>query len=108
MTFKPAIWQPIAIVLSGLNLVGVGFAAGAAEGWHAGVHAGLAVVFGLWAQRMRQAPAFPTEDTGTRLEAIEAELSMIRGELNEAQERIDFTERVLAQEPAPRRVEPER
>lgn len=30
MTFKSPIWQPIAILLSAVNLVGVGFAAGAA------------------------------------------------------------------------------
>ena len=31
MTFKPALWRPIAFVLSVVNLVAVGFAAGAAE-----------------------------------------------------------------------------
>jgi hypothetical protein len=30
MTFKPAVWRPIAVVLSGLNVVAVGFAAAAA------------------------------------------------------------------------------
>ena len=109
MTFKPAIWQPIAIVLSGINLVGVGFAAGAAEAWHAGAHAALAVVFGLWAQRLRQSqpPALTGDDTQIRLDALEGEVSILRGELSEAQERIDFAERLLAQEPAPRRVGPE-
>jgi hypothetical protein len=110
MTFKPALWQPIAIVLSGFNLVGVGFAAGAAEPWHAGVHAALAVVFGLWAQRLRQGqppPALTGDDTQIRLDALEGEVSILRGELSEAQERLDFAERLLAQEPAPRRVGPE-
>ena len=109
MTFKPAIWQPIAIVLSGINLAGVGFAAGAAEPWHAGAHAALAVVFGLWAQRLRQGqpPALTGDDTQGRLDALEGEVSILRGELSEAQERLDFAERVLAQEPAPRRVGPE-
>jgi hypothetical protein len=54
MTFKSRLWQPLAIVLSAVNLVAVGFAASTAEPWHAGVHAGLGLVFGLWAQRLRQ------------------------------------------------------
>ncbi len=49
MTFKPKIWQPIAVVLCAVNLVAVGFAAGAAEPSHAAVHAALALGFGLWA-----------------------------------------------------------
>jgi hypothetical protein len=54
MTFKPAIWYPIAVVLSAINLVGVGFAVGPGEPWHAATHAALALGFGLWAQRLRQ------------------------------------------------------
>jgi len=110
MRFKPAIWQPIAIGLSGLNLVAVGFAAGAGEGWHAGAHAALAVAFGLWAQRMRLregAIGASGDDTPTRLDALEAEVSILRGELTETQERLDFTERVLAQEQAARAEGPE-
>src|SRR2546425_8706094 len=52
MTFKPAIWYPITVVLSAFNLVAVGFTA--AEPWHAATHAALALGFGLWAQRLRQ------------------------------------------------------
>jgi hypothetical protein len=106
MTFKPAIWQPIAVVLSAINLVGVGFAAGAAEPWHAGVHAALALGLGLWAQRLRQGPG--GGEVQDRLEELEADMSNLRRELSEAQERLDFAERVLAQEPEQRRVGPER
>ncbi len=56
MTFKPAIWRPIAIVLSVINLVAAGFAAGSAEPLHASVHVALGLAFGLWAQRLRQGP----------------------------------------------------
>ena len=105
MRFKPSIWQPIAIGLSALNLVAVGFAAAAAESWHAGVHAALALAFGLWAQRMR--PERGERDGSTRLEALEAEIDTMRQELSEAQERLDFAERVLAQPPETRRVGPE-
>jgi hypothetical protein len=105
MTFKPALWRPIAIVLSAANLVGVGFAAGAAEPWHAGIHAALGLAFGLWAQRLGQAP--PVIDQQDRLEVLEAEMNSLRQELTEAQERLDFTERVLAQGADTRRAGPE-
>ena len=110
MQFKPALWQPIAIALGGINLVAVGFAAGAGEGLHAGVHAALAVAFGLWAQRMRlRAGAIEgsAEDTQIRLDALESEVGILRGEVTETQERLDFTERVLAQEQAARQVRPD-
>jgi hypothetical protein len=106
MTFKPAIWYPIAVVLSALNWAGAGFAVGAAEPWHATIHAALALAFGLWAQRLRQGPV-PGEVAG-RLEALESEVSNLRQELSETQERLDFAERVLAQAPETRRVGPER
>ena len=95
MTFKPAIWHPIALALTALNLVGVGFAAGAAEPWHAGIHAVLGLAFWSWAQRLRQ----PTAVTGDseRLETLDLEVGQLRRELGEAQERLDFTERMLAQ-----------
>lgn len=107
MTFKPAVWRPIAIGLSALNLVAVGFAAASAESWHAGVHAALALAFGLWAQRMRLSPAPRAIDGEARFEALEAEVSSLRQELTDAQERLDFAERVLARGPETRRVGPE-
>ena len=100
MTFKPAFWRPAALVASALNLVGVGLAAGSAEPWHAGIHATLALAFWSWAQRLR-----PTPGTGapvSRTDALELEVGELRRELSEAQERLDFTERMLAQS----RVEP--
>ena len=108
MTFKPALWQPIAIVLSSLNLVAVGFAAGAAEPYHAAVHAALALGFGLWAQRLRQrlGPTLGAGEQEGRLEALEADVGELRRELTETQERLDFAERVMAQPPESRRVEP--
>ncbi|MGH7671794.1 MAG: hypothetical protein ACREMC_02760 [Gemmatimonadales bacterium] len=106
MTFKPAIWHPIAVVLTVINLVGFGFAVGSAEPWHATVHAALALAFGLWARRLRQGRG-GTEDPA-RLEALEAEVGNLGRELSETQERLDFAERLLAQRPASRRVGPER
>ena len=108
MTFKPKIWRPIAIGLSVVNLVAVGAAANAAEGWHAGIHAALALALGLWAQRMGTPKVAAVLEDQPRLDQLEADVSEIRAELAEAQERIDFTERVLAQESEQRRVGPER
>ena len=109
MTFKPKIWYPIAAVLSAVNLVAVWYAAAPAEAWHATTHAALALGFGLWAQRLRQRrsqgelPAPPEA-----LEAFEADLNRLREELSETQERLDFTERMLAQGAESRRMGPER
>ena len=105
MTFKPAIWQPIAIILSAVNLVAVGVAAGAAEGWHASAHAVLALAFGLWAQRMRQAPAGTDAPAPVEvIEALETEVNRLREDVSEMQERLDFTERLVVQGSEARRL----
>ena len=70
------------------------------------IHAGLALAFGLWAQRLRRGPG--GSEGQTRLEVLEAEVDNLRRELSETQERLDFAERVLAQGPESRRVGPER
>jgi len=106
-------WYPIAVVLSVINLVGVGFAA---EPWHATIHAGLALAFGLWAQRLRKGPGGSEpqarlealEAEVSKFEALEAQVSKLRQEVSEAQERLDFAERLLAQGPETRRVGPQR
>jgi hypothetical protein len=105
MTFKRAIWYPIAVVLSVINLVGVGFAAGEPQPWHAAIHAALALAFGLWAQRLRQGP--DGSERQDRLEALEAEVDALRAGVAELHERVDFAERLLAQGPETRRVGPE-
>lgn len=111
MTFKPRIWYPIAFVLGAINLVAVGFAAGESQPWHAGTHAALALAFGLWAQRLRPgrrgSELQPPLEVLESLEALETEVSQLRQELSETQERVDFTERVLAQGPEARRVGPQ-
>jgi len=110
MSFKSAIWFPIAVVLSVINLVAAGFAAGEPQPWHVGTHAALALAFGLGARRLRQGPGgselqAPLEVLEA-VEALEAEVSKLRQELSEMQERLDFTERVLAQGPESRRMGP--
>lgn len=106
MTFKPATWYPIAVALSVLNLVGVGFAVRPGEPWHATTHAALAVAFGLWAQRLRHRRG--GNELEDRLDALEVEVSKMRLELNETQERLDFAERLLAQRPETHGLGPQR
>jgi hypothetical protein len=102
MTFKPATWQPIALVLSVLNWVGAGLAMGQGEPVHATVHIALGVAFALWAQRLRAAPV--GSDTEARIEALEVDVMHMRRELSEAQERLDFAERLLAKLPQSRQL----
>ena len=106
MTFKPALWYPISVALSVLNVGAVWFAAQPAEPWHATIHAALAVGFGVWAQRLRQRTG--GSETHPGVEALEGEVSALRQELSEMQERVDFTERLLVREPEPRRADPPR
>jgi hypothetical protein len=64
------------------------------------------VIARIWRGRREH----PLADIEAQNEQLQAEMSTIREELREAQERLDFTERVLAQhrrgEPLPPRVEP--
>lgn len=106
MTFKPAIWHPIAVVLSIVNWAGLGAAVEAGEPWHAALHGVLALAFGYWALRLRQSRG--AIEPQAQFDLLEAEMSNLRRELSETQERLDFAERVLAQAPESRRVDPER
>jgi hypothetical protein len=106
MTFKPAIWHPITVALSAVNLIGIGLAAGAGEPWHAGVHVALAGAFALAARHLRQ--TLTSREHQAELDEVALELRGLRQELSEALERLDFTERMLTQGLEPRRVEVER
>jgi hypothetical protein len=105
VTIKPRTWYPIAVGLSAVNLAAVWFAARPGEPWHATAHAGLALAFGLWAYRLRQARR--GGELGRALEPLAFEVDELRRELAETQERLDFAERVLAQGRVPRREGPE-
>ena len=115
MTFKPSTWYPIAVAVTVLNLVGLGWAVREpAEPLHAAAHVALALAFGLWARRLRQGGGgseqqarLETSDTLEALEALETEVGRLRQELSETQERLDFTERVLARGPDARRGSPQ-
>jgi hypothetical protein len=107
MTFKPAIWFPITVALTVINVVGIWFAAQSAEALHATVHGALGVGFGLWAWRLRSGPRAGGGERPTGFEALEGEVSRLRQELTETQERLDFFERLLARGQQARRVDPQ-
>ena len=102
MWFKHRAWIPVAWLLCLGNVVSVWFAARPAEPWHATVHALLAVLFGLGAQRLELGKK-PTADADVvgRLRELEArpadpdQLQDVEGRLSELEERLDFTERAL-------------
>lgn len=106
MTFNPKVWYPIAVVLSGVNLIFVGVYA--AEPGHAAAHGVVALAFGWWAQRLRRVSGTLRDGSVGELqagfEALDAEVTKLRQELNETQERLDFAERMLAQGREGRRV----
>jgi hypothetical protein len=52
MSFRHPAWIVVAWLLCVANVVSVWFAAQPAETWHATTHAALAVLCGLWAQRL--------------------------------------------------------
>lgn len=106
MTFKPAFWFPVTVGLTLLNVLGV--IAFASEPLHATVHGVLALGFGVWALRLRKGPGgAAVDEVQDRLEALDAEVGRLRQELGEAQERLDFAERLLAQKRETRGVGPE-
>jgi hypothetical protein len=109
MKFTTPTWRAVAIVLSAINLVATGFAAQAGEALHAGTHAALTLAFGLWALQIhhRLASGAGQDRLGegqARFEEIDAELANLRRELGEVQERLDFTERVLANQSEKRQL----
>ena len=104
MWFKHRAWIPVAWLLSLLNLISVWFAARPAEPLHATIHALLAVLFGLGAQRLaaRSGGAVLTGADVLReeVEHLRDELEAVQGrsaEMDEIQNRLDFAERMLMQ-----------
>ena len=100
MNLKSPRWFPIAVVASVLNVVAIWFATGSA--WHATIHGALAASFGIWAGRLQHQLRRGDGQVEAGLEAMELEMDQLRQQLGEAQERLDFAERVLAKEAQPR------
>jgi hypothetical protein len=84
--------------------VAVWFAALPAEPWHATIHAALAVLFGVGAQRLalrrRHTADADVAETLRELDARIADLDKVQdvhGRLPELEERLDFIERALVE-----------
>jgi hypothetical protein len=105
MTFKPRLWYPIAAALSALNVAAAGYAASMTEAAHTSLHAALAVAFGLWAMHLRGRRDGAVD--AASLEQLGDELSLMKAEMAELQERLDFVERVLASGEDPQQIAPE-
>lgn len=105
MTFKPAIWRPIAWILSAVNVGGLFFAMRVSEPPHALLHAVLAVGFGWWAMRLGRGPGGSEvnklqeqlEQQAVVLEDTQALLASQANQIAELHERLDFAERLLTQ-----------
>lgn len=107
MTTTPTFWRRFAIVLSVFNVAGAGFALAANEGWHAGIHVSLAVVFAFAAQRLKQGPGGTgselariqqeVDEQAVALEEARAAVANQATQLAELHERVDFAERLLTQ-----------
>ena len=99
MQFKPSLWFPIAVIVAAANLIAVPIYA--AEPWHSFTHGAIGVLFALWAQKLKQrrdAQRSAVEaGSGERVDVLEDEVTKLRQELSDAQERLDFTERMLTQ-----------
>jgi hypothetical protein len=104
MTLKPKFWYPIALILTLVNVAGVWVAAAATEAPHATIHAVLGVACALWAGRLRRRlKEGEVEALAPGNETLALDVDDLRQQLAETQERLDFAERVLAQQNPDRR-----
>ena len=101
MWFKHRAWIPIAWLLSLLNLGAVWFAALPAEPWHATVHALLATLFAVGAQRLmaRQRPAAAIE--ASRADRLQQSLDVIALEVERISEGQRFVTKLFTEQLSP-------
>ena len=83
------------MILGILNFFGFVFALLSGEPWHATAHAAAAIPLAFWAHRSRLQPRVSSGETD-RIDELETEVSALRRELGDAQERLDFAERLMA------------
>lgn len=103
MRFKHRAWIPVAWALSIINVGAVWFAALPAEPAHATVHALLAAGFALGAQRLtaRRRGTASNEDLQQALdqnEQMQQTIDAMDAQVRELEERVDFAERLVAQQ----------
>jgi hypothetical protein len=88
------------VILGVLNFIGFVFALLSGEPWHAMAHAAAAIPLAFWAHRSRFQPRVSSGESD-RIDELETEVNELRRELGNAQERLDFAERLMAQRPQP-------
>src|SRR5262245_20088910 len=94
---KRSTWFPIAFVLSAVNLIWVPFSL--SEPGHAAAHLLLAAAFGAWTLKLRSGMADSARvENSEVVETLFNEVNELRKELSDLQERLDFTERLLARQ----------
>ncbi len=108
MWFKHRAWIPVAWFLSLANVVSVWFAAQPGEPWHATTHAVLAAGFALggrhlMARRRTKALSEDLQDALEQNDDLHHTLEDMQPRMHELEERVDFAERLLAQQRAPDR-----
>jgi hypothetical protein len=99
MWFKHRAWIPVAWLLSITNVGAVWFAARPAEPWHATIHALLAVLFGVGAQRLmaRSSVSAQTALGDDREQRLEQAIDAIAVELERVGEGQRFVTKLLAE-----------
>src|SRR3979490_1253631 len=108
MWFRHRAWIPIAWVLSLINFGSVWFAAREGQALHATVHAVLAILFVIGAQRLRarRRPELTShvaeeDEVPPRLD----DLDQLKQRMSELEERVDFVERLLAKQREAQRLD---
>jgi len=111
--FKHRAWIPAAWLAATLNVAAVWFAAQPAEPFHATGHALLAVLLALGARHLtlRRQSATPGADLQQALEEseqLQQTIDAMHPRIQELEERLDFTERLLVQQRDVERSDPPR
>ncbi|MFN2317743.1 MAG: hypothetical protein ABR551_06220 [Gemmatimonadales bacterium] len=101
MWFRNRGWIPVAWLAAAVNLGAVWFAAAPGEPMHATLHAALAVGFGLGARylRTRQRALLQDQQLQEALDQnayLEETTETMQTRVRELEERVDFAERLLA------------
>lgn len=97
MWFKHRAWIPIAWLLSLLNLGAVWFAALPAEPWHATIHALLAVLFAVGAQRLMARQRSPAAVEASRADRLQESLDVIALEVERISEGQRFVTKLVTE-----------
>ena len=94
---------PFITILAVINLAGFVYAIASGEVMHALGHLIVAPLLFAWSRRSRRHRHAATESQD-QIDVLEDEVTQLRRELTEAQERLDFTERMMAQRANAERV----